>query len=136
MAAKEKEELVKKDEGENLVQVIIDPKLTNGGLRTITSTGVKRYVGKVKVPADLAEDLLRRQTEYAATIQKLNEPSLEIRNQSIGTSYKAFMADPAQHGKNPGFSRETGLLSRFQWEFISDKDKEEWKEERMGLFGY
>ena len=123
-------------ETEDMVTVIIDPKLTNGGLRTATATGWKNYVGKVKVPESLGEDLLRRQTEYAATVAKLNDPSVSLRNQNIDITRKQFMADPGQYGQRTEFSKENGLASRFQMSFISKQDLAEWKEEREGLFGY
>jgi hypothetical protein len=131
--AKEPETAIAKEE---MVTVMIDPKITRGGLKTATLTGWKNYVGKVTVPAHLAEDLLRRQTEFGATVQKLTEENLELRNQNINTTRAAFMADIAIAGSNPQFTRENGMASRFQMQFIAEKDLAEWKEERMGLFGY
>lgn len=136
MAKELKEEVVKKEEGKDLVTIIIDPKVTNGGLRTFTETGVKRYVGKVTVPAHIADSLLQRQTEYAATIQKLNDPSVRLRNQNIDTTRRAYMADPEQYGNHPRFTKAFGMSDAFQMSFISEKDKQEWAEERMGLFNY
>lgn len=136
MAEKIKETLVKKEEGDELVTVIIDPKLTNGGLRTFTENGVKRYVGKVTVPAHVADSLLQRQTEYAATISKLNDPTVRLRNQNIDTTRKAYMADIEQYGSHPKFSKLYGMSDAFQMSFVSDLDKKEWAEERMGLFNY
>lgn len=115
---------------DTMVTIIIDK--DTGGLRT----NGKLYVGKVTVPEHLAEDLMRRQEEYLATIKKLTDPSVELRNQSIETTRKAFMADPKVHGNNPRFSKVNGLTTNFQMSVVSEQDKEEWHQERMGLFGY
>jgi hypothetical protein len=132
MAKEIKEEIVPVE----MATVIIDPKLTNGGLRTITSIGIKRFVGKVTVPVEEAEDLLRRQSEYAATVQKLNDPSLKLRNQNIDTTRKSYIADPEQFGSHPRFTKLYGMADPFQMSFISEIDKTEWAQERMGLFNY
>lgn len=117
---------------EEIVTIIIDPKMTDGG---IIING-RRYVGKVKVPQSQADDLLRVQSEYFATKQKLNDPSIKLRNQNVDVSKKFFMADPLQFASNPRFSKVYGMLDPFQWDFISEKDKEDWKQEREGLYNY
>lgn len=124
--------MAKETQEEEKMLIFIDPKRTNGGLRT----NGKNYVGKITVPVHFAEDLLRRQEEYAATISKLTDPSVKLRNQNIDISRKMFMADPQSYGNHPKFSRITGMLDAFQLEFVSPKDLEEWKEERMGLYNY
>lgn len=131
-----KENIVKKEEAEEMVTIIIDPKLTNGGLRTITDKGVVKRAGKVTVPASEAEDLLRRLTEYSATVQKLQDPSIKLRNQNIDQTRKSFIADPTQYGNNPQFNKVNGMADAFQLEPISEQDLKEWREERMGLFNY
>lgn len=128
----DKKEIVTSKE-EEMMTIYIDPKRTNGGLRTNFN---KLYVGKKTLPVELAEDLLRRQEEYAATVSKLTDPSIKLKNQSIEQSRKFFIADPVQHGNNPKFSKVYGMLDPFQLESISELDLEEWKDERMGLFNY
>ena len=116
----------------DLVTIIIDPKRTNGGVRV----NGKRYVGKVSVTSDQAEDLLRIQEEYAASVDKLTNPSTKLRNQSLETSRKAFFADPIQFGSHPRFSKVYGMLDTFQWDFVPEADRLEWQQERMGLYNY
>lgn len=127
MAEKEKKAVA-----EGMVTVIIDPKRTRGGIRV----NGKLYVGKVTVSSEQADDLLRIQEEFSATIDKLTEPSTKLRNQNIGTTKKMYMADPTVYGTHPQFSNVYGMLDPFQWQFISDVDKEEWREERLGVYGY
>lgn len=119
-------------EKEDIVTIVIDPKMTNGG---ITVNG-RKYVGTVKVPQEQADDLLRIQTDYFATTQKLNDPSIQLRNQNIETTRKAFIADPGLYGNHPRFSKHNGMTNQFQLNFISEQDLNEWKQERMGLYGY
>ena len=117
---------------EEMVTIIIDPKRTNGGIRV----NGKNYVGKVKVSAVQADDLMRIQEEYSATIDKLTNPQVKLRNQNIDATRKAFMADPAVYGQHPQFSKAYGLSDMFQMSFISETDRLQWEEERMGLYNY
>lgn len=119
-------------EKEELVTIIIDPKRTSGGLRT----NGKLFVGKVKVSQEMADDLLRRQEEYAATTAKLTDPSVKLRNQNIDVSRKMFIADPGVFGNHPKFSKINGMLDHFQLQFISETDLDEWRQEREGIYGY
>ena len=113
--------------------VMIDPKRTNGGIRV----NGKLKVGKVVCRSqEEADDLLRIQEEYAAAFDKLRDPSIKLRNQSIETSRKAFIADPAQFAGHPRFSKVYGMLDPWQWQFVPQNDRLEWQEERMGLYNY
>ena len=117
---------------EEMVTIVIDPKMTDRGI----IINNKRYVGKVKVPQSQADDLLRIQSEYFATKQKMTDPSVKLRNQNVDVSKRAFMADPLQFASHPRFSKVYGMLDPFQWDFIGEKDKEEWKQEREAIFNY
>ena len=113
--------------------VMIDPKRTNGGIRVNGKLKVGRVVCHSQEEAD---DLLRIQEEYAASFDKLRDPSIKLRNQSIETSRKAFMADPAQFAGHPHFSKTYGMLDSWQWQFVPEADRLEWQQERMGLYNY
>jgi predicted glycosyltransferase len=115
---------------EKMVTIMIDKR--TGGLRT----NGKLYVGKVTVREDIADDLIRRQNEYLATLDKINDPSVKLRNQSIEVTRKAFIADPSVFGNHPQFSKVNGMCDPFQLQFISPVDLDEWKAERLGLYGY
>ncbi len=122
----------KREVSETII-IVIDPKRTNGGIRV----NGKRLVGKVKCKSqEEADDYLRIQEEYAASFAKLTDPTVKLRNQSIETSRKAFIVDPAEFGKHPNFTREFGMLDPYQWQFVPEGDRLEWQEERMGLFNY
>lgn len=113
--------------------VMIDPKRTNGGIRI----NGKLKVGKVICNSqDEADDLLRIQEEYAASFAKLTDPSVVMRNQSIETTRRAFMADPVTYGQHPRFTKQFGLSTPFQMGFVPEADLIEWQQERMGLYNY
>ena len=46
------------------------------------------------------------------------------------------MADPTLYGNHPQFRKDTGMCDPFQLQFVAASDLEEWKEERLGLYGY
>lgn len=117
---------------EGMVLHFVDPKRTNGGIRI----NGKLYVGRVQVTPEQSEDLFRIEREYSATIDKLTSPEVVLRNQSIETTRKAFMADPNLYGNHPRFSKRFGLTTAFQMENVSETDRLEWEEERMGLYNY
>jgi hypothetical protein len=79
---------------------------------------------------------MRIQEEYSATIDKLTNPSIRLKNQSITTTRRAFMADPVQFGQHPKFSKEWGMSDSFQMSHVSKTDLIEWQQERMGLYNY
>ena len=67
-----------------LVEVFIDPVMTRGGLMT---NGTK-YMGRVKVTPDVADDLMRRQQEIQEVANwqvapTANKPQMRIQNHQI-----------------------------------------------------
>lgn len=63
---------------ETLVEMIVDPEMTDGGIRI----NEIKYVGLVKVPKDIAEELSRIQSEYFETKKRISDPSTFIRSKS------------------------------------------------------
>ena len=116
---------------EPLVTVVIDRKMTDGGIRVNDIL----YVGKVKVTSEQAEDLLRIQEEYLETKQKMSDPSQKIRIKSSAIIQKYYLADPSQFGNHPQYTKQYGLLDPWQWQFISDSFKEELKRQREAMYG-
>ncbi len=117
---------------EELVSIYIDPVATHGGL----TTNEKRYVGWVKVPKDIAQDLQRRVEEYIETQDFLHNPKRKIRIKNSMVIETHFCADPNQYGDNPKFSKEYGLLDPWQWQFVPESEKARLKQLRFDLYGY
>lgn len=122
------------ESAEGLVEVFIDPVMTRGGLMT---NGVK-YIGRVKVTPDVAEDLMRRQEEIQAVnnwqyAPTKNKPPIKIQNHQI--IEQQFLADPENRGRK-GFTEEYGLLDPWQWQFLAPSFQAYLKETRKQMYGY
>lgn len=121
-------------ENVKLVTIVIDPEMTDGGIRV----NGKRYVGKVEVSQDQADDLLRIQEEYYETKKKLNNPRQFVRTKSDIVKFKRFCVDPAEHEAlrhNPTFQKY-GLLDPRDYEYLTPTAKEYFKRERFALYAY
>ena len=117
---------------EDMVDIVIDPDMTDGGIRV----NGKLYVGRVKVSQVQATDLLRIQEEYYETKKKLMDKSVSVRMKSDFQKEALFLADPKINEGKKGFTRDYGLLGAREWGFCNDKFKEELLEKRKALFGY
>jgi hypothetical protein len=115
-----------------LVSVVIDPDLTDGGIRV----NGKLYRGTVKVTQAQADDLLRIQEEYNETKKKLQDPNISVRMKSDEQKEKLFLADPKENEGKRGFSRDYGLLGAREWSFCSPAFKEHLLETRKQYYGY
>jgi len=121
--------LEKKDE---LVQVIIDREMTDGGIRV----NGKLFVGKIKVSQEQADDLLRIQEEYFETKRKLMDKNVSVRMKSDFQKEKLFLADPAEYAGRKGFTRDYGLLGAVEWGYCTEGFKQYLLQERKQLYGY
>ena len=117
---------------EDLVQVLIDKDMTDGGIHV----NGKLYVGNVKVTQAQADDLLRIQEEYFETKKKLLDKNVSVRMKSDLQKEAMFLADPAQNENKRGFTRDYGLLGAKEWSYIHPKFKEELLSKRRQLYGY
>jgi hypothetical protein len=117
---------------EELVSVLIDKEMTDGGIRI----NGKLYVGTVKVPQHQAEDLLRIQEEYWETKKKLNDKNVTVRMKNDFQKEKLFLADPKENGNKRGFTRDYGLLGALEWSYCRPEFKEHLLQLRRQLHGY
>jgi hypothetical protein len=120
------------EDQKQMVTIIIDRKRTSGGL----VVNGKRYVGTVTVPKHQAEDLMRMQEEYDESMQKIFDPSVSVRMKNDLQKEVLFLVDPKEHARNPGFTRDYGLLPLQEWEYCSPAFKEHLLAERKQLYGY
>lgn len=123
---------VKATSAEPLVSVSIDRQMTDGGIRI----NGKLYVGTVKVPQGMADDLLRIQEEYFETKKKLLDKNVRVRMKSDFQKEALFLADPAVNEGKKNFTRDYGLLGREEWEYCHPVFKEHLLEQRRALYGY
>lgn len=119
-------------EKEELVTVMVDRQMTDGGIRI----NGKLYVGPVKVPQGMAEDLMRIQDEYFETKKKLNDKNVIVRMKSDFQKERLFLADPAENSKKFSFSRDYGLLGEREWSYCSEPFKQYLLDQRRALYGY
>jgi hypothetical protein len=124
--------LTKPESQEELVQIMIDREMTDGGIRV----NGKLYVGKVKVTQGQADDLLRIQEEYFETKRKLMDKNVNVRMKSDFQKERLFLADPKDYEGRKNFSRDYGLLGAREWSYCTDEFKKDLLEKRMALFGY
>jgi len=83
-------EVTKKD----LVNVFIDPEMVGKGGIQINE---KKYVGHVKVPQDIADELIRIQEEYWETVKKMKDPNISVRMKNDFQKEILFLADPNEN---------------------------------------
>jgi len=121
-----------KVEAQKLVTILIDRDMCDGGLMV----NGKRYVGKVKVTEDQADDLLRMQEEYFETKKKLTDKNVHVRMKSDFQKEALFLADPKENEMKKNFTRDYGLLGQKEWSYCKPKFKEYLLEQRMQMFGY
>lgn len=117
---------------EELVTIVIDRDITDGGLRT----NGKLQAGNIRVTKGEAEDLLRRQEEYGETKKKLLDPNISVRMKNDFQKERLFLADPKYNEGKRGFSRDYGLLGAREWSFCTDTFKEHLLDTRKQMFGY
>lgn len=118
---------------EGLVEIMIDPVMTRGGLMTNGT----RYIGRVKVPTHVADDLMRRQEEIMAvanfqTADMKAKPKLKIQNHQMVE--QQYLADPENRGRK-GWTDEYGLLDPWQWQWLSPSFQDYLKETRKQMYG-
>lgn len=116
----------------DLVEVMIDKDMTDGGIRV----NGKLYVGRVKVTQDQADDLMRMQEEYFETKKKLFDPTVSVRMKSDLQKEALFLADPKVHENKKSFTRDYGLLGAQEWGYCSPLFKEHLLEMRRQMYGY
>jgi len=116
---------------EVLVEIMIDPVATDGGLYT----NERRMVGKVKVSRDEADDIMRRLQEYAEVKNKLHNPNQKIRLKNHSVIEQLYLADPAENSFKPGWTAEYGLLDPWQWQWLTPIAQKQLKDLRYNLFG-
>ena len=119
-------------EKKNLVEIIIDREMTDGGIRV----NGKLYVGKVKVSEQQAVDLQRIQEEYYETKKKLLDKSVSVRMKSDFQKERLFLADPKENEMKKNFTRDYGLLGAREWNLCNDTFKAYLLEQRKQLYGY
>ena len=117
---------------EELVTVLIDKDMTDGGIRV----NGKLYVGPVKVTQEQADDLLRIQEEYFENKKKLMDKTVSVRMKSDFQKERLFLADPKENEGRKGFTRDYGLLGSREWGFCSEAFKKHLLEQRKALYGY
>lgn len=117
---------------EELVTVLIDKDMTDGGIRV----NGKVYVGPVKVTQEQADDLLRIQEEYFETKKKLMDKTVSVRMKSDFQKEALFLADPKVNEGKKNFTRDYGLLGAKEWSYCSEPFKKQLLESRKALFGY
>lgn len=119
---------------EKMVTIVIDPEMTDGGIRI----NFKRYVGTVTVTENMATDLLRIQSEYFETKKRLTNPESFIRTKSDFVKFNRFCADPDANKavfRSDQFQKYGNLDPR-DWDYLSPDAKELFKKERMALYNY
>lgn len=117
---------------EELVTILIDREMTDGGIRV----NGKLYVGQVRVSPDQAKDLLRIQEEYFETKKKLLDKNVTVRMKSDFQKELLFLADPRENEGKKNFSRDYGLLGATEWGYCSEPFKEHLLAMRKQLYGY
>ena len=117
---------------EELVSVLIDREMTDGGIRV----NGKLYVGNVKVSQGQAEDLLRIQEEYFETKKKLMDKNVSVRMKNDFQKEMLFLADPKENEMKKGFTRDYGLLPAKEWQYCKTEFKEHLLTMRHQMFGY
>lgn len=123
---------VEKTAPEEMVDVMVDREMTDGG---ITING-KRYVGKVKVTAGMADDLMRIQEEYFETKKKMFDPSVSVRMKNDLQKEALFLADPKVNAGKKNYTQMYGLLPIQEWNYCSPTFKAHLIEQRQALYGY
>lgn len=118
---------------EKLVDFFIDPELVDRKGLVINE---KRYIGKVKVTQDQADDMQRMISEYQETQRRLHDPSQKIRIKNSMIIEELFLADPKTRGNEKGFSKDFGLLDPWQWQFVNENHKKYLQEQKKALYGY
>ena len=128
------EKEVKTPKEEEMVTIVIDPEMTDGGIRI----NGKRYVGKVTVTVNQAEDLQRIQMEYYETKKRLTNPDSFIGTKSDIVKFNRYCADPEQNKAifHTDSFQKYGKLDPRDWERLSPGAREMFKAERMALHGY
>ena len=119
-------------EKKELVSVMIDRDMTDGGIRV----NGKLYVGPCKVTQDQADDLLRIQEEYFETKKKLLDKNISVRMKNDFQKEKLFLADPKENEMRKGFTRDYGLLPLREWTLCTPKFQAELLDKRRQLYGY
>lgn len=120
-------------EKEEMVTIFVDPEMVT--MQGIRING-KKYIGKVTVPKDQADDILRIQEEYWETRKKLMDKNVSIRMKSDFQKEALFLADPRDNEGKKSFSRDYGLLGAREWSLCSEQFKKYLLEQRKNHFGY
>jgi len=119
-------------EKEELVSILIDREMTDGGIHV----NGKLYVGNLRVPQGQAEDLLRIQEEYFETKKKLIDKNVSVRMKSDFQKELLFLADPKENEMKKGFTRDYGLLPAREWSYCKPAFKEHLLQMRKQMYGY
>ena len=119
--------------GEKMVTIIIDPQFV--GKQGIRVNG-KIYIGEVTVPEGMAKDLLRIQSEYSETMQKLHDPKVNVRMKSDFQKEALFLADPTEFAGKKGYTRDYGMLPQREWLLCTPDFQKQLLNYRKQLYGY
>jgi len=119
-------------EKSELVSIVIDRNMTDGGIRI----NGKLYVGTVKVSQGQADDLLRIQEEYFETKKKLLDKTISVRMKSDFQKERLFLADPKENAGKKNFSRDYGLLPQEEWNYCTESFKAYLLDMRKQFYGY
>jgi hypothetical protein len=118
---------------EELENIFIDPDMVGkGGIRI----NGQLFIGHVKVPKTLAEDLLRIQEEYWETVKKLTDKNISVRMKNDFQKEALFLADPSENVNKKGFTKDYGLLPQREFLFCKPSFQEHLLALRKQLYGY
>jgi hypothetical protein len=118
---------------EELENIFIDPEMVGkGGIRV----NGKIFVGHIKVPKSIAEDILRIQEEYWETVKKLTDKNISVRMKNDFQKEALFLADPNENANKKGFTRDYGMLPQREFLFCKPSFQKHLLDLRFQLFGY
>ena len=116
-----------------LENIFIDPDMVGkGGIRV----NGKIFVGHIKVPKDVAEDLLRIQEEYWETVKKLTDKNISVRMKNDFQKEALFLADPNENANKKGYTRDYGLLPQREFLLCKPTFQEHLRALRFQLYGF
>jgi hypothetical protein len=126
-------EITKKVVEEELENIFIDPEMVGkGGIRV----NGKIFIGHIKVPKSIAEDLLRIQEEYWETVKKLTDKNISVRMKNDFQKEALFLADPNENANKKGFTKDYGLLPQREFLFCKSSFQQHLLDLRKQLYGY
>lgn len=122
-----------KEKEEEMENIFIDPEMVGkGGIRI----NGKIYIGHLKVPKGIAEDLVRIQEEYWETVKKLTDKNITVRMKNDFQKEALFLADPIENANKKGYTRDYGLLPQREWLFCKPSFQQHLLDLRKQLYGF